>query len=66
MVDDIATHNYSPKEIAEKFCSGDSKFEPGTKFNYNNSGYFLPGVIVKELTKKSYAENLVKPTFEEL
>lgn len=65
-MDDIASHNYSPKEIAEKYCSGDLEFEPGTKFKYNNSGYFLLGVILEEITKKKYAENLKERIFEPL
>jgi CubicO group peptidase (beta-lactamase class C family) len=66
VVDDIATHHYTPKEIAEKFCTGDLEFEPGKKFKYNNSGYFLLGVIIEELTKKSYAENLQEKIFAPL
>lgn len=66
VMNDIAIHDYSPKEIAEKFCSGDLEFEPGTKFVYSNSGYFLLGVIIEEITKKSYAENLQERIFETL
>lgn len=33
-------------------------FEPGTKYAYSNSGYFLLGYIVEKLTGKSYQENL--------
>lgn len=65
-MNDIAAHNYSPQELAEKFCMGDLEFEPGTKFKYNNSAYFLLGVIVEEITKKSYAENLRTRIFEPL
>jgi len=66
VMDDIAIHNYSPKEIAGKFLSGDPEFEPGTKFSYDNSGYFLLGVIIEEITKKSYAENLKEKIFAPL
>lgn len=65
-MDDIAAHNYLPKEIAEKHCSGDLEFEPGTKFKYNNSAYFLLGVIIEEITKKTYAQNLKERIFEPL
>ena len=66
VLDDIAIHNYSPKEIAEKFLSDDLEFEPGTKFSYSNSGYFLLGAIAEEITKKSYAENLKEKIFAPL
>ncbi len=61
---DINTHNYSPKEIAEKYCSGDLEFEPGTQFKYDNSGYFLLGVIVEAITKKTYATVLKEQIFD--
>lgn len=63
---EIANHNYSKREIAEKFLSGDLEFKPGTKFKYNNSAYFLLGVIVEEITKKPYAENLKERIFAPL
>lgn len=49
---------YSVKDFVKKFASGDLEFEPGTKFVYNNSGYFLLGAIIEEVTGKSYAEVL--------
>ena len=66
VMDDIAIHEFSPKEIAEKFCSNDLEFEPGTKFSYNNSGYFLLGVIIEEITKKKFEDNLRERIFEPL
>jgi CubicO group peptidase (beta-lactamase class C family) len=66
LINDIATQNYTPQEIAEKFCSGDLEFDPGTKFQYDNSGYFLLGVIIEALTGKSYAENLQEKIFTPL
>jgi CubicO group peptidase (beta-lactamase class C family) len=62
-ITDINTHNYTPREIAEKYCSGDLEFEPGTKFKYDNSGYFLLGVIIEAVTKKPYAEVLKEQIF---
>ncbi len=57
-MNDINTHNYSPEEIAKKYCVGTLKFEPGTKFEYCNTGYYLLGLIVETLTKKRYDEVL--------
>jgi CubicO group peptidase (beta-lactamase class C family) len=33
-------------------------FEPGTEWQYSNSGYLLLGVIIEEITGKSYYENV--------
>ncbi|RFS15838.1 serine hydrolase domain-containing protein [Emticicia sp. C21] len=55
-MNDINTHDYSPEEIAKKYCIGHLRFEPGTKFEYCNTGYFLLGLIIETLTKKPYAE----------
>jgi CubicO group peptidase (beta-lactamase class C family) len=63
-ISDINIHNYSLKEIAEKYCSGDLEFDPGTQFKYDNSGYFLLGVIVEAITKKPYAEVLKEQIFD--
>ena len=56
---------YAPDDFIEEYCSGDLEFEPGTKFNYNNSGYFILGGIIEHVTGKTYEEavleNIVKP-----
>jgi CubicO group peptidase (beta-lactamase class C family) len=66
VLNDITSHSYSRKEVANKFCSGDLEFEPGTKFAYDNSGYFLLGMIIEELSKKSYEENMQERIFKPL
>jgi CubicO group peptidase (beta-lactamase class C family) len=33
-------------------------FKPGTKFSYDNSGYYLPGLIIEKVTGKSYEQNV--------
>ena len=45
-------------EILALIVKAAPKFEPGTKFLYSNSGYFILGLIVEKLTGKSYAEAL--------
>ena len=34
------------------------EFEPGSKFSYSNSGYFLLGVLIEKVTGKPYAQVL--------
>ncbi len=51
---DISRNPYPVREFVETYCSGDLQFEPGTKFRYNNSGYFLLGAIIEHITGKRY------------
>ena len=50
---------YSVKDFAQEYCSGDLEFDPGTKFNYSNSGYFLLGAVLEEVSGTAY-EQLLK------
>lgn len=36
----------------------DLDFKPGTKFSYDNSGYYLLGMIIEKVTGKSYEQNV--------
>jgi CubicO group peptidase (beta-lactamase class C family) len=49
---------YTPTEFIKKFSDLPLEFDPGTRFAYNNSGYFLLGAIIEKVTGKSYAEVL--------
>jgi CubicO group peptidase (beta-lactamase class C family) len=55
---DVSRDPYEVKDFALKFCSGELEFEPGSTFRYDNSGYFLLGAIIEQLTGKTYAEVL--------
>ena len=48
----------TPKEFVLKYCSEDLIFEPGTKWEYSNSGFFILGMVIEEVTGKTYEENL--------
>lgn len=55
---------YKVADFVKKFASGDLEFEPGTKWAYNNSGYFLLGAIIEQVTGKPYAQVLRERIFE--
>jgi hypothetical protein len=42
------------------------EFEPGEKFNYNNSGYILLGAIIEKLSGKPYAAFVQERIFDRL
>lgn len=45
---------YPPAEFVTKYCSGDLQFEPGSRFQYDNSGYFILGAVIEAVTGRSY------------
>ena len=55
---EISRNSYTVSEFVEKFASRDLEFEPGAKWNYNNSGYFLLGAIIERVTGKRYEQAL--------
>ena len=54
----VIDQKHSKEAILKVISSYKSIFEPGSKYEYSNSNYFILGCIIETLTKKSYAENL--------
>ena len=46
--------------ILARIVQGGSSFEPGKKFEYSNSAYFLLGLILEKVNKTTYAKLLSK------
>lgn len=63
---DVSRNPYGVSDFVKKYASGDLEFEPGAKFNYNNSGYFLLGAIVERITGKPYEQALKERIFDPL
>lgn len=57
---------YPPAEFVTKFCSGDLQFEPGSRFRYCNSGYFILGAVIEAVAGKPYEEILKERILEPL
>jgi CubicO group peptidase (beta-lactamase class C family) len=55
-----------PAEFMKMFSRLDLLFEPGTKFSYSNSGYFLLGVILEKVSGKPYHQLLRERIFDPL
>jgi CubicO group peptidase (beta-lactamase class C family) len=60
------TKEVSPTELIESFKNEPYDFSPGEGWHYNNSGYFLLGFIIAQVSGDSYAEYLRKHMFEPL
>lgn len=61
---EVSRDPYTVDEFVKKYCSGDLEFEPGTKFAYNNSGYFLLGAIIEKITGKPYDQVVKENIFD--
>ncbi len=57
---------HEPSEVLEYFAYSELEFEPGTDWNYGNSGFFLLGLIIEEVTGMSYEEAIEKYIAEPL
>ena len=55
-----------PKDFIIEHCSGDLEFEPGSKWVYNNSAYFILGAIIEKVTGLTYEQALTNMIFEPL
>ena len=55
----------TPNEVIDFFKNLPMRFTPGTKWEYSNSGYFLLGYIIEQITGKPYSvyleDNFFKP-----
>jgi CubicO group peptidase (beta-lactamase class C family) len=63
---DVSRNPYAVEEFVKKYTSNDLEFEPGSKYSYNNSGYFLLGAIIEKVTGKTYEQALKQMILEPL
>jgi CubicO group peptidase (beta-lactamase class C family) len=62
----IERRDFEPKELIELFKKEPLAFEPGTKHQYSNTGYFLLGYIIEVVSEKSYEKYLKDHIFDVL
>ncbi len=60
------TTDCTPNEVIDFFKNLPMRFDPGTKWEYSNSGYFLLGYIIEKITGKPYSEYLEEIFFKPL
>lgn len=63
---DVSRNPYTVDEFVKKYASNNLEFEPGSKFSYNNSGYFLLGAIIEKVTGQPYERVLKEKIFAPL
>ncbi|MFI5170877.1 MAG: serine hydrolase [Chitinophagales bacterium] len=58
------TLDLSPTEMIDHFKNEPMQFDPGTAWEYSNSGYFLLGYIIEKISGKTYGEYLQENFFD--
>ena len=62
----VSRNPYKVADFVKQYTSGNLEFEPGTKYSYNNSGYFLLGAIIERVTGKTYEQALKEMIFDKV
>ena len=55
-------NDYEPNEFIDVFKNEPMDFAPGEEWRYNNSAYFILGVVIEKVSGQTY-EEFVRPTF---
>ena len=63
---DTLRKDYKPDELIGLVRDLPLEFDPGERWDYNNTGYYLLGLIVENASGKSYAEFLASRIFKPL
>ena len=56
----------TPEKLVEWFRDKPLEFEPGTKWNYSNSGYILLGYLIERISGQSYSDFVQQNIFTPL
>lgn len=55
---------FSDKELLDELFAADLDYEPGTKYQYSNAGYFLLAKIIEKASGMKYRDYLKKHIFD--
>jgi CubicO group peptidase (beta-lactamase class C family) len=58
--------DYTPREILDLVAKAPLEFAPGAKWRYNNTGYFLLGMLIEKVTGKPYGAYMAERVFKPL
>src|SRR5262245_10926220 len=63
---ETASTYVAPEDLIKSFKNDPYDFDPGKKWLYNNSGYFLLGYIIEKVSGQSYGDYLKREFFDPL
>lgn len=61
-----ATPGTNREAVVDLVAAQPFDFAPGERFSYTNSGYLLLGLVIEQITNRSYASNMQEHVFEPL
>ena len=64
--DQAQRKDFTPAALVDYFKNQPMDFSPGTKWQYNNSGYLLLGYIIEKVSGKTYPQYIVDNIFKPL
>ena len=64
--DEVRRKDFTVSALIDYFKNQPMDFEPGTKYEYNNSGYILLGFIIEKVSGQTYAEYMAEHFFKPL
>jgi len=56
--DEVSASNLSISDFILKFCTENPNFEPGSSYEYSNTGFYILGAIIEKLTGKKFKDAL--------
>src|SRR5437868_15281443 len=56
----------TPEQLIARFRDKPLEFEPGTRWNYSNSGYVLLGYLIEKISGQSYGDSVQQNIFTPL
>jgi len=62
----IVNHPVARKRVLDIFYNKPLSYEPGQGFDYNNSGYYLAGMIIEKVSGKTWEQNIRDLIFDPL
>ena len=65
-VQHMREETHGPLEFIKRFRDKPLDFKPGSQFAYDNSGYYLLGVIIEQVSKMKYEDYLRQNIFDKV
>jgi CubicO group peptidase (beta-lactamase class C family) len=62
----LVNHPVARQQVLDILYNKPPAYAPGERFGYNNSGYYLAGIVIEKATGKSYEQNIRELIFDPL